>query len=133
MLADRCTDSLPEEHACDRFGRNVSAGPSVLCTPRQRCACPACLPCLYALLSHGAFACAACALMSCSVPAYPWRWRRSTASWSSTGLGVVSPRPCTRRFDMVHTAVTTTRKSTARSCCTGGPRSPLGILGEHEG
>src|SRR5215510_3723046 len=73
-----------------RIGRNVSAGPSVLCTPRQRCACPACLPCLYALLSHGAFACSACVLMYCSVPAYPWRWRRSTASWSSTGLGVVS-------------------------------------------
>src|SRR5215470_7627861 len=44
-----------------------------------------------------------------------------------------APRPCTMRFDMVHTAVTTTRKSKARSCCTGGTRSPLGILGEHDG
>src|SRR5262249_14569755 len=93
------------------------AGPSVLGTPRRRCACPACLPCHYALLSHGALACAACALMYCSVPAYPWRWRRSTAAWSPAGLGVVSPRPCTIRFDMVNTAVTKTRKYKARSSC----------------
>src|SRR5262249_55311133 len=64
-----------------------------------------------------AFPGAACALIYCAVPAYPWRWRRSTASWSRAGLGVVSPRPCTMRFDMVNTAVTKTRKYKARSSC----------------
>ena len=37
------------------------------------------------------------------------------SSWSPVGLGVVSPRPCTMRFDMVNTAVTKTRKYKARS------------------
>ena len=55
------------------------------------------VPSLYTSLSRRAFACSACALMYCTVPAYPWRWRRSTASWSPAGLGVVSPSPCTMR------------------------------------
>jgi hypothetical protein len=47
--------------------------------------------------------------------------------------GGLSPNPYTIRFDMVNTAVTKTRKYKARSFCAGGTRSPLGILGEHEG
>jgi len=55
--------------------------------------------------------------MYCTVPAYPWRWRRSTASWSPTGLGVTSPNLWTIRFDIVNTAVTNTRKYKASSSC----------------